>query len=127
METRTLTQADLDQFISTEQYYQHWMKQIKFTDGVKYMVEAGGAFWLIDVIASYRRKEPFQIWELKVKPDKSCVVTMREDTGQPTKVRQKILYTDFPLETIKLYLIDGVLLLPSEYQPGQPTPGRCLE
>ena len=91
------------------------MKQIVFTDGVKYMAEVSGSYWLIDVVASYRRKEPFQIWELKVKPDKSCVVTMREDTGQPTKVRQEIPYTDFPLESIKLYLIDNVLLLTSEY------------
>lgn len=116
METKhTLTQADLDQFIGTENHYPHSMRQLVYTDGVKYMADAGGAFWLIDAIASYRRKEPFQIWELKVKPDKSCVLTMREDTGQPTKVRQEIPYTDFPLENIKLYLIDYVLLLPSEY------------
>lgn len=115
METSTLTEADLNQFTGTEQYHQHWMRQLVYTDGVKYVADAGRAFWLIDVIASYRRKEPFQVWELKVKPDKSCVVTMREDTGQPTKVRQEIQYTDFPLENIKFYLIDGVLLLPSEY------------
>lgn len=117
MKTHTLTEVDLQQFIGTEQYHQHWMRQLVFTDGVKYVADAGGAFWLIDVIASYqrKRKEPFQIWELKVKSDKSCVVTMREDTGQPTKVRQEIPYTDFPLESIKFYLIDGVLLLPSEY------------
>lgn len=115
METKLLTQADLDQFTGTEQYHQHWMRQIVYTDGVKYMADAGGAYWLIDVVASYQRKEPFQIWELKVKPNKSCVVTMREDTGEPAKVRQEIPHTDFPLESIKLYLIDGVLLLPSEY------------
>ena len=110
----TLTQSDLGQFIGTTQYFRHFLG-LKYTDGVQYMAQAGGAFWLIDVIASYRRKEPFQVWELKVKPDNSCVVTMREDTDQPTKVRQEILYTDFPLENITLYLIDGVLLLPSEY------------
>ncbi len=115
MKTHTLTEADLRRFIGTEQYYQHRTKQFIFTDGVKYLADAGGAFWLIDAIASYRREEPFQVWELKVKPDNSCVLTMREDTGQPTKVRQEILYTDFPLEKITLYLIDGVLLLPSEY------------
>lgn len=115
METKTLTEADLSQFIGTEQYHQHWMQQLVFTDGVKYMADAGRAFWLIDVVASYRRKEPFQIWELKVKPDKSCIVTMKEDTDEPNLVKQEIPYTDFPLESIKLYLIDGVLLLPSEY------------
>ena len=114
METKTLTQAELDQFTGTEQYHQHWMRQLVFTDGVKYMAEAGGAFWLIDVIASWQRKEPFQIWELKVNPDKSCIVTMKEDTDEPILVTQEIPYTDFPLDEIKLYEIDGVLLLPSE-------------
>ena len=115
MKTQILTHADLSQFIGTEQYHQHWMQQIVFTDGVKYMADVGGAFWLIDVIASYRRKEHFQIWELKVNPDKSCIVTMKEDTDEPVLVTQEIPFTDFPLESIKLYLIDGVLLLPSEY------------
>ena len=40
---------------------------------------------------------------------------MQEDTGERAKVRKKIPYTDFPLDEIKLYLIDNVLLLTSEY------------
>ena len=110
----TLTKNELGQFTGTEQWYKHWTGCL-FTDGVKYMAGKAGAFWLLDVIFSYRRKEPFQIWTLKVKADKSAVVTMREDTGQPVKVRQVIPYTDFPLPEIKLFLIDNVLLLPSEY------------
>ena len=110
----TLTENELRQFTGTEQYYRHYLGGL-YTDGVQYMAGKAGAFWLLDVIFSYRRKEPFQIWTLKVKADKSALVTMREDTGQPVKVRQEIPYTDFPLAEIKLYLIDGVLLLPSEY------------
>jgi hypothetical protein len=30
-------------------------------------------------------------------------------------VKQKIPYTNFPLDEVKMYLIDGVILLPSEY------------
>ena len=110
---KTLTEQELRQFTGTEQWYKHYLGGL-FTDGVKYMAGKAGAFWLLDVIFSYRRKEPFQVWTLKVK-DRVGVVTMREDTGQPVKVRQEIPYTDFPLAEIKLYLIDGVLLLPSEY------------
>ncbi len=109
----TLTENELRQFTGTEQYYRHYLGGL-YTDGVQYMAGKAGAFWLLDVIFSYRRKEPFQVWKLKVK-DRIGVVTMREDTGQPVKVRQEIPYTDFPLAEIKLYLIDGVLLLPSEY------------
>ncbi len=109
----TLTENELRQFTGTEQYYRHYLGGL-YTDGVQYMAGKAGAFWLLDVIFSYRRKEPFQVWTLKVK-DRVGVVTIREDTGQPVKVRQEIPFTDFLLAEIKLYLIDGVLLLPSEY------------
>lgn len=111
---KTLTETDLQGFTGTENYWQHWLG-FNYTDGVKYLVEQGKAYWLLDAIFSYRRKEPFQVWEVKVNEDKSAVLTMREDTYEPIKVKQEIEYTDFPLAEIKLYLIDNVLLLPSEY------------
>ena len=106
---------ELKQFTGTQNYYKHWTGRLRWTDGVQYVAENAGAYWLIDAIASYRRTEHFQIWELKKHKDNSAVLTMREDTGQPAKVRQEIPYTDFPLDSIKFYKIDGVLLLPSEY------------
>ena len=108
-----LTKNDLTQFTGTENYYKHWLG-IVYTDGVKYLAEKAQAYWLIDAIASYRRSEPFQIWSLDVK-GRQAVLTMVEDTGRPELVRQEIGYTDFPIDSIKLYLIDKVLLLPSEY------------
>jgi len=118
--TAKTLQSMLDQCIGTEQYWAHWTKRIKFTDGVKIMAEAAGAYWLVDAVASWNRKEAFQVWELHVdrSPDRDepmAILTMIEDTNQPELVRQEITYTDFPLDYIKLYLIDGVLLLPSEY------------
>ncbi len=106
--------TDLNQFTGTENYYRHWMGCV-FTDGVQYLAEQAGAYWLIDAVFSYRRREPFQVWTLKKNDDNSAVLTMQEDSGEPAKVRQTIPFTDFPLERIKLYLIDGVLLLTSEY------------
>lgn len=106
---------ELNQFTGTENHYKHQTGRLLWTDGVQYVAENAGAYWLIDAIVSYQRTEHFQIWELKKHNDNSATLTMREDTGQPTKVRQEIPFTDFPLEEIKLYLIDGVLLLPSEY------------
>ena len=115
METKQkLNKADLAQFIGTTQYFKHWLPGLVYTDGVKYLAETGGAYWLINAIASYRRQEQFQVWTLTV-ADRSAVLTMVEDTGQPEIVRQEIEYTDFPLDEITLYLIDGVLLLTSEY------------
>ena len=114
METK-ITESDLSQFIGTVNYHRHWLGGV-YTDGVQYLAEQVGAYWLIDAIFSYRRRESFQIWTLKKNADDNgAVLTMQEDTGEPIKVRQKIPYTDFPLDQISLYLIDGVLLLTSEY------------
>ena len=40
---------------------------------------------------------------------------MQRDRGEPPLVRQAIRLSDFPLDAIKLYVADGVLMLPSEY------------
>ncbi len=116
---------ELRGFTGTEQYFLHWARRIKFTEGVKFMADRVGGHWLIDVVASYRRTEPFQIWELEVLNEPRsevgrkkimAVVTMREDSNQPVLVRQEIPYTDFPGPgKFKMYLIDNVLMLPGEY------------
>ena len=114
METK-ITESDLSYFTGTVDYHRHWLGGV-YTDGVQYLAEQAGAYWLIDAIFSYRRREPFQIWTLKKNADDSgAVLTMQEDSGERAKVRQKIPYTDFPLDQISLYLIDNVLLLTSEY------------
>ena len=111
---------DLSQFRGTRQWYKHWAQRLVYTDGVKYLAEQAGAFWLIDAIASYQMYKQvwetgFQLWELKKNEDESAVLTMREDSGKPERVRQNIKYTDFPLDYIKLYVVNGGLMLPSEY------------
>jgi hypothetical protein len=102
-------------------------KNFVYTDGIKYLIEAAGAAWLMQAIFSYKRTEEFQLWKLEVMSDKTAVLTMKEDTDCPNIVEQKIHYTDFPLEEIEFYAIndhcreDGtfgdrvVLMLKSEY------------
>lgn len=111
--------ANLRQFCGTENYFRHSLSGLLFTDGIKYLADEAGAYWLIDAIVSYqtsrlKEKCPFQVWALKVN-NSSGVLTMREDLENLEEIRQEIEYTDFPLDYIKLYLIDNVLLLPSEY------------
>ena len=102
----------------TENYYKHCTGN-HFTDGVKMMAEKYKAYWLIDVVMSYQygkiRKVPFQIWEIVTTDSFRATVEMKEDTDQPILVSQKIPYTDFPEGIFKMYYIDNVLLLPSEY------------
>ncbi len=90
------------------------------TDGVKTMADMCESYWLVDNITSHQleekiRNEEFQVWKLERRPDDTAVLTC-EDGNNHVLLSEKIGYTDFPLpEGIKLYLDNGVLLLPSEY------------
>jgi len=57
----------------------------------------------------------FQLWALAVNEDNTAFLTCREDSDMPVIYEQKYEYTDFPVGTWKMYLIDGVLMVPSEY------------
>ena len=107
-------------FIGTQHYYHHNIGDFNYTDGVKFLVENAKCYWLLDLIGSYQHESkvknvPFQLWNLRVNKNQRAVITMKEDSDTPVIIRQIIPYTDFPLKQIKLYLTNGVLMLPSEY------------
>jgi len=106
---------------NSSEYYHKFSSIVGFpviTDGVLALAEVAGCYWLLDVIGSYQRDErlctSFQVWKLEVDLEKQSGVVygMNDDIEI---IRQELEYTDFPLEEVKLYLIDGVILLPNEY------------
>ena len=111
----------LDQFYGTETWHRFSMSKLLLTDGVKYLCEKAGCYWLMDIIASYQKKcmkdpmlRDFQIWELNVNiQERKGVVSCLRDTND-VAFKQTIPYTDFPLDTIKLYCENRVICLPSE-------------
>ena len=109
---------NLKQFTGTEQWYKNPLfPQYLYTDGVKYLAEAAGAYWLIDYVFSNQiletiKKQPFQLRELTIDNNEA---TMKVEDGNEMLIKEfKISYTDFPLEKFTLWFADGVLLLPSE-------------
>ena len=88
------------------------------TDGIIALAEAAGCYWLLDVIISHqtnRKLDPsFQVWEL-TKNKKGDGAIVRGYNDKTKIVSQRIPFTDFPLDGIKLYLMEGVIMLPSEY------------
>ena len=110
---------ELSGHIGTEAYHRLSIAPTLATDGVKDLAETAQAYWLISdlsIVASMKFKNvPFQLWEIKVAEDHTAALTMREDTGLPAKYTQKYEYTDFPVGAFSMYLIDNVLMLPSEY------------
>lgn len=116
-----ITQSQLNQFSGGEELYPHWLKRFSYTEGVKFLADRGNAHWLLDAIASHQpnllRQNPmladFQSWKLTVTNRKGVLYCGVD--GDKLEQVQKIPFTDFPLSEVKLFLIDGVLLLPSEY------------
>jgi hypothetical protein len=123
IKTKEQIAAEVQEVINNSsgtEHYHSYLGGIKLTDGVKGVAEAAGAYWLLDIVASYQCKERvkkcgFQVWELEVSDHGSATVTMKENSGQPILVSQSMPYTDFPLNRFTLWLTNGVLLLPGEY------------
>jgi len=125
-----ISQADLNGFNGTEHYYKDFMN-LNITDGVKYLMNNCRCGWLISDIAvinaidkkvlqNRQEGNTFLIVTLKInRAEKSALWNMKEDTNEPILYEQKYDYTDiynyFSDDEIKFYLINGVLLLESEY------------
>ena len=120
--TKTLTADDLRQFTGSENWYRHGLvRSVLFTDGAKYVADAGGAYWLLDEIALAQRyekavaAEEFQLWKLAVNLDQHTGVLTCDDGNGNIVCTKRIPFTDFPLEEISLYFCNNTILLPSEY------------
>jgi hypothetical protein len=117
-------EAQLAQFTGTENYYIHQMSKLRYTDGVAFLAEKAGAYWLLDLIGSWQpeiiarygdRGKEFQAWRLVKKQDSSGWIARCEDGNNGYLVSQEIEYSDFPLDIVEVWCIGGVMLLPSEY------------
>ncbi len=110
---------ELKSFIGTQHYYKTIVPTMVYTDGIQYLAEKCGAYWLTDLVASYQTRKfkdanPFQLWTIKLLEGSQAVVTCREDTGRPNLVEQRIEYTDFPFD-YEFYVVDGVMMVKTEY------------
>ena len=114
---------NLAQFTGTEAYHK-WsvMSPSVLTDGAKYVATELGAFWLFDIIASHIEhgtmpKLNMYFSELTVSDDGAKLQI--EDGDGKVLAQQEISFTDFPLESIRIWSQwDGnmwVHHLPSEY------------
>jgi len=112
-----LTTNELRQFTGTENWYKH-LSGYLYTDGVLYVAREGGAFWLVDKILLMTRAknnlQEFGVWKFEVNEDKSAILVC-EDGNYYELYREKIEWTDFPLDKIELWFENGILILPSEH------------
>ena len=112
--------TQLSMFTGTERYYRI-SRAVVVTDGVKYLADAAGAYWLVDAIASYlpqfTGREDFVV--AKIARNGMSADLVLEDGNGHVLDTQHIQYTDFPLQSYQLYACWGgeywVLMLCSEY------------
>lgn len=116
----------LSQFTCTEGYFFNPInRNIHYTDGAAFFFEnaGGGAYWLLDILLTQPeilkplKTEHFLVVQLTVNDDMLAVLTVANDTGSDATVyyRRDLYYTDCPAGEWMFYMIDHVILLPSEY------------
>ncbi len=116
-ETKPIEQSDLDQFIGTENYYKNGLfRGFVHTDGIQFLADSAGAYWFIDLVASHQmnpkvRREPFQLWTVKLNGKGGATVFAQSDTDSPRLCQQYIEYTDWPesLQGFQCYVERGSL------------------
>ncbi|MFZ4602988.1 MAG: DUF6876 family protein [Caulobacterales bacterium] len=120
-ERPSLTQAQLDQFTGSETWWRHPLnRRTTFTDGVRFLAEQAGAYWLIDEIlliqpeAAKLGLPDWQFWRLNVHADKSATLACHDGDGVIAYAKE-IGWTDFPLKRVELWFMNDVLYLPSEH------------
>jgi len=128
-----LTHEELRQFTGDFERYRHaFNRRVIYTPGVRHLAERAGAYWLIDLIASYFGSEimkqaiadddrlaSMQFWRLDVHDNAMAVASCSADSGEDPAITQVIPFTDFPLAYVDVWAgFDGqywTLYLPSEH------------
>lgn len=103
----------------SENFYRHNLTRLIYTDGVKDLAERCQAHWLIDLIASHQcenhvRQQPFQVWDLK-RVQQDAFTVLCTDGNHNRVTSQEIPFSDFEYDLVTIWLVDGCLMLPSEY------------
>ena len=115
----------LQQFCGTEQLYKLPLIRTRFTDGIHYLAEQAACFWLVtdaSVIAkSLMDRSHFITIDFRRLPEmereeKQCEALIHYSDGNGNIYEtHRYHVTDFPLDELRLFFVNGTLMLPSEY------------
>lgn len=118
-------ELELERFIGSEIVYQIPILKTRFTAGIKYLMQVAECFWLVldssTIGKSLMDKSRFICIDYS-----KCSKKENENSGHAALIEytdgngniletNKYNFTDFPLDQIRLYFIDGTLMLTSEY------------
>jgi len=125
MKTKEEILNNLQRFHGSETIYKIPLIQTRYTEGMKYLAEAAECFWLItDVSAmaksllpkSYFITVDFKRLETSENDFSGPVASIEYSDGNGTIFGvQHYNVTDFPLNRLRLFFVEGTLMLPGEY------------
>ena len=111
----------LDTFIGSEQFFRPSITPIIMTEGVKYFADTCECYWLLDdlTINLFRLHQQlgYLFIDIEVNKRHTVHITVREDKDMPIVYDKKIrdLCKLIPVGNYRIWLMNNVLLLPSEY------------
>lgn len=116
MQKMDLKLENLEMFIGTQNYYKFHFGTV-ITDGVKYVCDNGYYWFVSDAVIALKQKyldkqSDFLVIQLKLKDGEADLII--EDGNGNKLYSQHYLYTDAERE-LKLYFVNDVVMLPSEY------------
>lgn len=125
MESAITINENLQHFHGSEVFYHIPLIRTHYTEGIHYLAQAADCFWLVtdaSVIArSLMGKSRFITVDFKMHNERereeigyAASITYTDGNGLTFEV-QRYHLTDFPLEKLRLFFVNGTLMLPSEY------------
>lgn len=110
--------AEFFVFTGTSGYHLYLAGAV-LTDGVKHLADEYQCYWFLDQIAERRLghpKESFQVWSLKRTASGSNAFKITATDGNHNVLETiDIPFSDFKAGEVDIWVVDDVMLLPSEY------------
>jgi len=120
MDEEDALRKELRQFIGTLAYHPHPSGHLVYTDGVAFLAERARLAWLIHLIAFWQPHalkdawlREIQFWELRIEDSKGTLTCLRD--ADDIAFRQRLPKCDSALDYVRVYVQNGVLMLPSEH------------
>lgn len=115
----------LKQFHGSVLFYSLPICDTRYTEGVQFLAETANAFWLLTdssvmgkslLHKSYFITVDFKRLTAKEKEEigYDAIISYSDGNGL-VFTTQKYHLTDFPLDELRLFFVDGTLMLPNEY------------
>jgi hypothetical protein len=116
---------NLQRFHGSETIYKIPLIQTRYTEGLKYLATAAECFWLLTDVSimakSLLAKSYFVTIDFRRLPE-----DRKDSTGYEAEIQysdgdgnifdtHRYNVTDFPLDKLRLFFVDGTLMLPGEY------------